>query len=95
MPQVRFFVEGTLTFKCQMLLTSFQIFCRTPLQSRRLNGSLNRVPPNFYDSVWKILERTQGGIVIGGQQLPQVTSCSFEVQFCSSVKLELTVWQHV
>lgn len=38
---------------------------------RKLNGALNRVPINFYERVWKILERVKGGIVIAGHLLPQ------------------------
>ena len=48
----------------------------SPLQTRRLNGSLNRMPPEFYDRVWKILERTKGGIGIAGSFLPQVNKTS-------------------
>ncbi len=46
--------------------------CRSPLQTRRLNGAINRVPTNLYDRVWQILERTKEGIVIAGNFLPQV-----------------------
>ncbi|GMT25027.1 hypothetical protein PFISCL1PPCAC_16324 [Pristionchus fissidentatus] len=60
------------------------------LQTRRLNGSLNRVPTDFYDRVWKILERSAAGIVIAGQYLPQQPTLSdmtqFELNF--SYKLE-------
>lgn len=42
------------------------------LQTRKLNGALNRVPINFYDRVWKILERVEKGIIIAGHILPQV-----------------------
>jgi phosphorylase kinase alpha/beta subunit len=47
------------------------IFCRTPFQKRQLDGALNRVPKDFYDRVWKILEKTPGGIKVSGYQLPQ------------------------
>ncbi|GMR48299.1 hypothetical protein PMAYCL1PPCAC_18494 [Pristionchus mayeri] len=60
------------------------------LQTRRLNGSLNRVPSDFYDRVWRILERCSGGIVIAGLLLPQQPTLSdmtqFELNF--SYKLE-------
>ncbi|KAK6050538.1 hypothetical protein COOONC_10338 [Cooperia oncophora] len=46
----------------------------TPLQTRRLNGALNRMPVNFYDRVWTILSRSREGIVIASQFLPQVIS---------------------
>lgn len=50
---------------------------RTPVQTRRLNGALNRVPMNLYQRIWKILERTAGGIVIAGHHLPQVLKNQF------------------
>lgn len=46
---------------------------RNPIQTRRLNGALNRVPMNLYQRIWKILERSIGGIVIAGHVLPQVS----------------------
>ncbi|XP_070186518.1 phosphorylase b kinase regulatory subunit beta-like isoform X2 [Littorina saxatilis] len=44
---------------------------RTPLQKRQLDGALNRVPRDFYSRVWKILEKTPGGIKVAGYLLPQ------------------------
>ncbi|RCN41653.1 hypothetical protein ANCCAN_12402 [Ancylostoma caninum] len=44
----------------------------SPLQTRRLNGALNRMPVNFFDRVWTILGRSRDGIVIASQFLPQV-----------------------
>ncbi|ETN79480.1 phosphorylase kinase alpha/beta [Necator americanus] len=62
----------------------------TPLQTRRLNGALNRMPVNFYDRVWTILERSRDGIVIASQFLPQQPTLSdmteFELTF--SYKIE-------
>uniref|UniRef100_A0A914GR47 Phosphorylase b kinase regulatory subunit n=1 Tax=Globodera rostochiensis TaxID=31243 RepID=A0A914GR47_GLORO len=43
----------------------------SPLQMKKLNGALNRVPTNLYDRVWKILERVEQGMVISGHVLPQ------------------------
>jgi len=43
----------------------------TPLQTKRLNGALNRVPTNLYDRVWKVLERTNDAIIIANQRLPK------------------------
>lgn len=48
-------------------------FFRRKNQVRRLNGAVNRVPTNLYDRVFKMLERTRGGIVISGHLLPQVS----------------------
>ncbi|GFN77190.1 phosphorylase b kinase regulatory subunit beta, partial [Plakobranchus ocellatus] len=44
---------------------------RTPFQKRQLDGALNRVPKDFYDKVWEILEKTPGGIKVAGFLLPQ------------------------
>uniref|UniRef100_A0AAF5RVW4 Phosphorylase b kinase regulatory subunit n=2 Tax=Wuchereria bancrofti TaxID=6293 RepID=A0AAF5RVW4_WUCBA len=80
------------------LLTRKYWHLLTPLQSRRLNGSLNRVPPNFYDNVWKILERTQGGIVIAGQHLPQQPTLSdmtpFELTFSYKIESMMSAIEH-
>ncbi|CAL1542018.1 unnamed protein product [Lymnaea stagnalis] len=43
----------------------------TPFQKRQLDGALNRVPKDFYDKVWEILEKTPGGIKVAGYLLPQ------------------------
>lgn len=48
---------------------------RTPLQKRQLDGALNRVPKDFYDRVWSILEKTPYGIKVAGYLLPQVLLC--------------------
>lgn len=37
---------------------------------RILDGSLNRVPPGFYNKMWSLLEKCQG-ILIQGESLPQ------------------------
>ena len=37
-----------------------------------MDGALSRVPANFYEHVWSILERTPNGIRICGILLPQV-----------------------
>ncbi|CAJ0601597.1 unnamed protein product [Cylicocyclus nassatus] len=62
----------------------------SPLQTRRLNGALNRMPVNFYDRVWLILERARDGIIIAAQFLPQQPTLSdmteFELTF--SYKIE-------
>lgn len=46
--------------------------CRSWLNRRQINGSLNRTPAGFYDRVWQILERTPDGIIVAGKHLPQV-----------------------
>jgi phosphorylase kinase alpha/beta subunit len=40
--------------------------------TRQLDGALNRVPNDFYDRVWHILERTPPGLKVAGYYLPQV-----------------------
>lgn len=37
-----------------------------------MDGALSRVPANFYEHVWSILERTPKGIKLCGILLPQV-----------------------
>ncbi|XP_071957802.1 phosphorylase b kinase regulatory subunit beta-like [Antedon mediterranea] len=49
---------------------------RTWLQRRKLNGALNRTPPNFYDRVLDILARTPKGITMAGSHLPQQPTLS-------------------
>lgn len=40
--------------------------------NRQLDGYLNRVPREFFERVWHILERTPPGIKLSGYILPQV-----------------------
>ena len=40
---------------------------------RQLEGALNRVPYDFYDRLWHILERTPPGLKVAGYYLPQVS----------------------
>ncbi|XP_063044513.1 phosphorylase b kinase regulatory subunit beta isoform X1 [Engraulis encrasicolus] len=49
---------------------------RSWLHRRQIDGSLNRTPPGFYDRVWQILERTHGGIMVAGDNLPQQPTLS-------------------
>ncbi|XP_035251166.1 phosphorylase b kinase regulatory subunit beta-like isoform X2 [Anguilla anguilla] len=51
-------------------------FCRSWLDRRQIDGSLNRTPLGFYDRVWQILERTPNGIVVAGVHLPQQPTLS-------------------
>ncbi|VDK55544.1 unnamed protein product [Anisakis simplex] len=80
------------------LLTRKNWHLLTPLQSRRLNGSLNRVPTNLYDSVWMILERTAGGLIIAGHYLPQQPTLSdmtqFELTFAYKIESMMSVITH-
>lgn len=59
---------------------------RSPLQIRRLNGALNRVPTNLYDRVWKVLERVKGGVSIAGNHLPQA-SIGTDLYACMKVNI--------
>jgi len=63
--QLQQMVWSVLTRNC------LEASLRTPFQKRQLDGALNRVPKNFYDKVWEILERTPGGIKVSGYLLPQ------------------------
>uniref|UniRef100_A0A8R1I4J9 Phosphorylase b kinase regulatory subunit n=1 Tax=Caenorhabditis japonica TaxID=281687 RepID=A0A8R1I4J9_CAEJA len=58
------------------LMTRTNWHLLSPLQTRRLNGALNRMPVNFYDRVWTILERSKHGIIIADQFLPQQPTLS-------------------
>ncbi|CAD7086045.1 unnamed protein product [Hermetia illucens] len=44
----------------------------TPLQKRQLEGCLCRVPQQFYNLVWDVLQRTPLGIRVQGHHLPAV-----------------------
>ncbi|KAL4234418.1 hypothetical protein ACF0H5_006065 [Mactra antiquata] len=48
----------------------------TPLQRRQLDGALSRVPKDFFERVWEILERTPNGIKVAGYLLPQQPTLS-------------------
>ncbi|XP_046550516.1 LOW QUALITY PROTEIN: phosphorylase b kinase regulatory subunit beta-like [Haliotis rubra] len=67
---------------------------RTPFQKRQLDGALNRVPKDFYDRVWEILERTPGGIKVAGYLLPQQPTLSdmtmYELNFSLLVEQMLS-----
>lgn len=52
----------------------YELDFKTPLQQRQIDGALNRVPKDFYDRVWEILEKTPNGIKVAGYHLPQVNS---------------------
>jgi phosphorylase kinase alpha/beta subunit len=41
-------------------------------QKRQMDGALCRVPADFFEHVWSILERTPGGIELCDALLPQV-----------------------
>lgn len=45
---------------------------RTIYQKRQLDGALNRVPPNFYNKAWFVLQKSPFGIKIYDYHLPQV-----------------------
>jgi phosphorylase kinase alpha/beta subunit len=46
------------------------------LGRRRIEGSLCRVPPHFYNQVWQVLERCPGGICVYEHQIPQQPTLS-------------------
>ncbi|CAD6193542.1 unnamed protein product [Caenorhabditis auriculariae] len=80
------------------LMTRHNWHLLTPLQTRRLNGALNRMPVNFYDRVWMILERSKHGIIIAGQFLPQQPTLSdmtrFELTFSYKIESMLSLISH-
>lgn len=73
-------IESLSPYQVKQLLLSILVQrsdeydLRTPLQRRQLDGALSRVPKDFYERVWEILERTPGGIKVAGYLLPQVAN---------------------
>ncbi|CAF1001658.1 unnamed protein product [Adineta steineri] len=63
---------------------------RSAFQKRQMDGAVSRVPTNFYEHVWSILERTPGGIKLCNILLPQQPTLSdmtdYELNF--SLKIE-------
>jgi phosphorylase kinase alpha/beta subunit len=63
---------------------------RTMYQKRQLDGALNRVPLNFYEQIWSILNKSPHGIKIYDYHLPQQPTLSdmtdYELNF--SIKVE-------
>ncbi|KAL1227892.1 putative phosphorylase b kinase regulatory subunit beta [Trichinella spiralis] len=61
----------------------------TAMQQRQLNGSLNRVPPDFFEHMWRTLERTSDGIVVASYHLPQQPTLSdmteYELNFALTI----------
>ncbi|KRX98379.1 putative phosphorylase b kinase regulatory subunit beta [Trichinella pseudospiralis] len=61
----------------------------TAMQQRQLNGSLNRVPPDFFEHMWRTLERTSDGIVVATHHLPQQPTLSdmteYELNFALTI----------
>lgn len=61
-----------------------------PRERRLIEGSLCRVPKDFYDKVWDILSRTTAGICVAGQHLasgPTITLMSqHELNFLNKVE---------
>ncbi|CAF0750479.1 unnamed protein product [Rotaria sordida] len=59
-------------------------------QKRQMDGALCRVPADFFEHVWSILERTPGGIKLCGAFLPQQPTLSdmtdYELNF--SLKID-------
>lgn len=57
-------------------MNQFELFSnesnRSSYQKRQMDGALSRVPANFYEHVWSILERTPNGIRLCNILLPQV-----------------------
>uniref|UniRef100_A0A915L0M6 Phosphorylase b kinase regulatory subunit n=1 Tax=Romanomermis culicivorax TaxID=13658 RepID=A0A915L0M6_ROMCU len=59
------------------------------VQQRQLNGSLGRVPPDFYERIWKVVAKTPEGIIVNGHHLPQQPTLSdmteYELTFAFTV----------
>lgn len=63
--------EQDLSYKVSSGSTSLSVY-----QVRQLSGCLIIVPENFYADIWLILTKTQGGIYIQDQHLPQEPTIS-------------------
>ncbi|ELT96852.1 hypothetical protein CAPTEDRAFT_4204 [Capitella teleta] len=67
---------------------------RSVIWNRQLSGALNRVPQNFYDRMWTVLERTPAGLKVSGYHLPQQPTLSdmteYELNFSLLVELMLS-----
>ena len=62
------------------------------IRRRRLDGTLNRVPPDFYPKVWHILERVScPGLSIDWVSLSLSLSLSFSLSFSISLSLSLSL----
>jgi len=48
------------------------IYFSSSFQKRQMDGALCRVPADFFEHIWSILERTPGGIKLCDAYLPQV-----------------------
>ncbi|CAF2643856.1 unnamed protein product [Rotaria sp. Silwood2] len=74
----------------QSSLQGADIEARSSFQKRQMDGALSRVPTNFYEHVWSILERTPKGIKLCNILLPQQPTLSdmtdYELNF--SLKIE-------
>ncbi|XP_064639915.1 phosphorylase b kinase regulatory subunit beta-like isoform X2 [Lineus longissimus] len=67
---------------------------RSSIWRRQLDGALNRVPKDFYEKVWQILEKTAGGLKVAGYHLPQQPTLSdmtlYELNFMLLVEQMLS-----
>ncbi|CAF4016050.1 unnamed protein product [Rotaria magnacalcarata] len=74
----------------QSTLQGGDIDQRSSFQKRQMDGALSRVPTNFYEHVWSILERAPKGIQLCSILLPQQPTLSdmtdYELNF--SLKIE-------
>lgn len=75
------------------------IFVRlTPLQRRKLEGCLCRVPTSFYNQVWDVMTRTPQGIRVLGNVIPQHPTLSnmsrTELTFALFVEEVLTLLKY-
>ena len=62
------------------------------LRRRRIDGALNRVPPEFYARVWTVLANCPGGVRVGGQHLGHVMTREMtreEIKFALGVEAAL------
>lgn len=70
---------GKLNFNYYFFLFCFNL--SSVIWNRQLSGALNRVPQNFYDRMWTVLERTPAGLKVSGYHLPQVWKRDYYYSF--------------
>ncbi|XP_015607737.1 probable phosphorylase b kinase regulatory subunit beta isoform X2 [Cephus cinctus] len=69
--EIRQFLIKVLTVKDWAISENLTVLGR-----RKIEGSLCRVPGQFYNQVWEVLVRCPGGIYVNGRELPQQPTLS-------------------
>ncbi|CAF0784844.1 unnamed protein product, partial [Didymodactylos carnosus] len=88
--EVKQLLYYVLTFNVQLFQDRAEAERRTYFQKRQMDGALCRVPIQFFEHAWYILEKTPGGIKLCDYLLPQQPTLSdmtdYELNF--SLKID-------